>query len=170
MKTPTAVAEFLLSRMEEQQDDLLSAQDFILNKAGQRILNETYRLQNLSYYLSSSTQKHLQNEHLKLNRMESQLPLFTQNLLVHQQKLLPEMERQIAQAVNRRLENEQKKLHLAEQIVRLSSPETILKKGYSITLKEGKAVRSAEELAVGDTLMTLLADGEITSIVSEKSN
>lgn len=170
MKTPTAVAEFLISRLEEQEDDILSAQEFILNKANQRILNETYRLQNLSHYLSSATQKHLQNEHLKLNRMESQLPLFTQNVLAHQQKLLPEIELQIAQAVRRRIENEQKKLHLAEQIIRLSSPETILRKGYSITLKEGKAVRSAEELTVGDALTTLLADGEITSIISEKSN
>ncbi|WP_243347425.1 exodeoxyribonuclease VII large subunit [Parabacteroides sp. FAFU027] len=169
MKTPTAVAEFLLSRMEEQEDDLLSAQDFILNKASQRILNETYRLQNLSHYLSLSTSRHLQNEHLKLNRFESQLPLFTQNVLTLQQKHLPELEQQIALAINRRIEKEQQKLHLAEQIIRLSSPETILKKGYSITLKEGKAVRSSGELTVGDALTTLLADGEITSIVSEKS-
>lgn len=168
MKTPTAVAEFLLSRLEKQEDALLAIQDFILNKISQRLLNETYRLQNLSYYLSGSTQKQLQNEHLRLNKLESQLPLFTQSLLMHQKKLLPEIEREIARAIRRRLDNEQKKLHLAEQITRLSSPETILRKGYSITTKEGKTVRSASELTPGDKLVTLLADGEVTSIVTDK--
>ncbi len=168
MKTPTAVAEFLISKMEEQEDNLLHMQDFVLNKAKQRILNETYRLQNLSHYLTASTQKQLQNEHLRLNRFESQLPLFTQTLLMHQKKLLPEFERGIAQAVHLRLDNEQKKLHLAEQIIRLSSPETILKKGYSITTKEGKTVRSAQELNAGDKLITILAKGEVTSIVTDR--
>jgi exodeoxyribonuclease VII large subunit len=46
----------------------------------------------------------------------------------------------------------------------LSSPAYILAKGYSITLKDGKAVKSAKELQKGDFLETILAEGKVQSV------
>lgn len=45
------------------------------------------------------------------------------------------------------------------------SPENVMKRGYSITLLDGKAVRSADEVKEGQALHTLLYQGSIRSII-----
>ena len=47
----------------------------------------------------------------------------------------------------------------------LLSPERVLKRGYSLTLKNGKAVADAAELAAGDEIVTHFASGKSISIV-----
>ena len=45
------------------------------------------------------------------------------------------------------------------------SPENVLKRGYSITLLNGRAIKSSEEVQPGDTMNTTIFEGNITSIV-----
>jgi exodeoxyribonuclease VII large subunit len=54
---------------------------------------------------------------------------------------------------------------LAERLEGLS-PLKILARGYSITTREGQALRDASVLAPGDTLHTRLARGSVTSSVT----
>ena len=63
------------------------------------------------------------------------------------------------------LKSEQERLHNSETKVKLISPENLLKKGYSFTLKEGKIVRQSKELKKGETITTRFSDGQIESIV-----
>jgi exodeoxyribonuclease VII large subunit len=44
-------------------------------------------------------------------------------------------------------------------------PKNILKRGYTITLKNGRVCTSVRELDRDDRISTLLADGEVESIV-----
>jgi exodeoxyribonuclease VII large subunit len=45
------------------------------------------------------------------------------------------------------------------------SPQNVLKRGYSITLLNGKAVKSFENVKANDPLETIVFDGKIHSIV-----
>ena len=63
------------------------------------------------------------------------------------------------------LEREQHRLQLWEQRVDSLSPDKLLARGYSITLKEGHAVTDAATLSSGDRLVTRMAKGEVRSIV-----
>jgi exodeoxyribonuclease VII large subunit len=47
----------------------------------------------------------------------------------------------------------------------LASPERVLRLGYSITRINGHAVTDASGVKAGDTIVTTLANGEITSEV-----
>jgi exodeoxyribonuclease VII large subunit len=47
-----------------------------------------------------------------------------------------------------------------------NDPMHILKRGYSITLFQGKPVKKAEGLKEGDLLDTMLSDGKVQSRVS----
>ncbi len=50
------------------------------------------------------------------------------------------------------------------------SPLAILSRGYTLTEnKDGKLVRSTQDIGIGDTIITRMADGKITSIVGGKS-
>jgi exodeoxyribonuclease VII large subunit len=47
------------------------------------------------------------------------------------------------------------------------SPENVLKRGYSITLLDGKAVKSLSQVKSGDSLHTFLSEGNMISIVNQ---
>ena len=49
--------------------------------------------------------------------------------------------------------------------LRLLSPDNVLRRGYSITLKDGKAVTNAADLRPGDKIVTKLHEGEAVSVI-----
>ena len=55
--------------------------------------------------------------------------------------------------------------HLEAQ-VRILDPIHILRRGFTITLKDGKALKSAADVKPGDVITTQLAEGQITSTTS----
>lgn len=61
-----------------------------------------------------------------------------------------------------------KELANLESRVRLLDPRKILARGWSITRHGGKVVRDPAAVAVGDELVTTVAEGELHSTVSEK--
>ena len=65
---------------------------------------------------------------------------------------------------------EQEKIHLNENTVRLLNPENVLKRGYTLTLKEGKIVKSAAQLNLNEELETRFADGNVKSKIIKKDN
>lgn len=73
-------------------------------------------------------------------------------------------ERQVA-AVRNRLKQETYKLNMLVEKLQAASPERILKRGYSITLCQGKVVTDASKLKPGDELETKVMNGTIHSKV-----
>ena len=63
---------------------------------------------------------------------------------------------------------EQHRLQLIEEKTKSLDPALLLKRGYSITLKDGKAIRDADELQSGDTIETRLANGTVVSEIKNK--
>ena len=59
-------------------------------------------------------------------------------------------------------------VQLTEQFIKMASPDYVLKRGYSLTLKDGKIIKQADGLVVGDELITCFADGEVRSKVLKK--
>lgn len=45
------------------------------------------------------------------------------------------------------------------------SPDNILKKGYTLTMKDGKVVKSSTELNAGDSITTVFSDSQIESVI-----
>ncbi len=64
-----------------------------------------------------------------------------------------------------RVEKEKQNLQMAEKLTQILSPANVLKRGYSITIINNKAIKSSCQVKQGDTITTLLADGEISSTV-----
>ncbi len=80
---------------------------------------------------------------------------------------LDELGTRLRLAARRRLELANQKVAAAAEQLESLSPLGILKRGYSLTLADGKTVRDAAALAVGDTLETRLANGVVASRVVE---
>lgn len=120
LKTPTAVAQYMVQTMVDVAEKVLACQDRI-GRAVQHLLQ---RYEN------------------RLTTIETMLPL----------------------CANRCLEQKQHRLQLLERTVALLSPQSILKKGYTMTLKNG-VVASLQDLQTGDEITTVFHNGSVKSIV-----
>ena len=58
------------------------------------------------------------------------------------------------------------RLDSLRELLAALSPEATLRRGYSITRVDGRAVTSATDVAAGQTIVTTLASGTITSTVN----
>ena len=137
VKTPTAAAEWLIARVAE---------------ADRRRLD-------LQASLASEIDNRLRQERQRLAAAGQRLPLLIERRITLERSRLDHLAPTLRQAVTRSMERQQQRLVLLSRSVELSSPERILKRGFSLTLKEGKAVRSADELRSGDRITTFYGEG-----------
>lgn len=89
----------------------------------------------------------------------------TQNAVSREKNRLLLYEQQIFNAVRGKAVRERGKLDLWMKTIELHSPERIFKMGYSLTMVNGKLVRSPDDVNEGDLLETYLHDGVIQSVV-----
>lgn len=89
----------------------------------------------------------------------------TQNAVSREKNRLLLYEQQIFNAVRGKAVRERGKLELWMKTIELHSPERIFKMGYSLTMVNGKMVRSQSEVNEGDVLETHLHNGVIQSVV-----
>jgi exodeoxyribonuclease VII large subunit len=65
-----------------------------------------------------------------------------------------------------RLKSSSAELNNIERNIGNMSPANVLKRGYSITLLNGKSITSVSQIQGGDVINTTVSEGEIVSIVS----
>jgi exodeoxyribonuclease VII large subunit len=143
MKTPTAVAEFLIGRMDLAAGEVSQLQQAVVSLS----LNRMER---------SRSQLHM---------LVSKLPVTATNLINRHNTLLADSKNRLQQAVDRKVMDANRYMQLTEQYITMVSPEYIMKRGYSLTLKEGKIMKRAASFTTGDELTTRFVDGEIKSKV-----
>lgn len=164
VKTPTAAAEFLINHLRHTAGLLESYTDFIYQEVPDLLLREQERLERWVSRIPSRVQMRLQREYFRQERLSKRMELAWQSRLMHEQHRL-ELSLRMASALQGRLQKEQHRLELLEQRVSAASPEVLLRRGYSVTLKDGKAVTDASCLKPGDEVVTRLAKGEFKSKV-----
>jgi exodeoxyribonuclease VII large subunit len=64
------------------------------------------------------------------------------------------------------IRNEKRGIEVIEKNIALMSPENVLRRGYSITMINGKVLQKVEGVNAGDKLITIISEGEITSVVN----
>ncbi len=65
------------------------------------------------------------------------------------------------------LENQKNKLILLTRTLNNLSPLVVMNRGYSMTLSDGKALKSVKNIQEGQSIQTILSDGQIISEVKE---
>lgn len=212
MKTPTAVAEFLIKGMERFYDKMLEMENEIVQLTRNLIESHQKQLElaasNLDYAVAGFINKNqsqltkkgnqlqlavkqfsFQKEH-ELNRMKhtikskvllwfavSKNNLFqTRRNLKHvihqsilkQQSVLGHYKDLLTGQAKNILFIEQKRILFNENTARLINPENVLKRGYTLTLREGKIVKSKEELNINEEIETCFTDGSVQSKITKK--
>lgn len=145
VKTPTAAAEYLVARMSDAAAQLLHWAEQLRDVALNRMEEEKQRLMYLQRRIPSAVVSRLSAAKMQLLTARKDMHRAVQVLLTAQKH----------------------RLELVAQRVEGASPERLLQRGYSLTLKEGKVVTDATSLREGDRLTTRLAKGEVDSVISK---
>jgi exodeoxyribonuclease VII large subunit len=139
--TPTATAKFFLDKYEVFEENLRIYTQNILSAVSYRINNKHKQLQLLSGRLHFNVRNHTE-------RMRHQLG---------------NLSRQIQFSVNTLFQKQKNEIQLFNEKIRLLDPINVLKKGFSITMKDGKIITKASLLKKGDKLTTKFAEGNVES-------
>ncbi|MDR0796806.1 MAG: exodeoxyribonuclease VII large subunit [Tannerella sp.] len=159
MKTPTAVAAFLIEYTDEQANELNILQQLICARASE-ILSDAQKILNRLATSFPSIVGYI------IERKRSQLLAFSSDVsgvrlyVEKNNSALTEIGQKIMNRLMTLFSQKNQELNLHEQYLKMASPDYILKKGYTLTLKEGKTVKLASELITGDQVMIRFADGE----------
>lgn len=141
LKTPTAVAEFIINR---------------------NAIFET-NLHEMAYYMQQRIQRQLQQENTLIQEIKSSLNYRLKECIQEEDNKLNKAEIASSTLVDFQLKSANQQLDNLEKTVYLLSPEAAYKRGFSLTTKGDKVIRSKKELKPGDTIKIHLADGEVES-------
>ena len=131
LKTPTAVAEFIINGMDRYYNLI-----YDLNVRLERGIRDKF---------SRAKDELLFQKH-RIERAGSSYLKQANNLLRDKQHMLKF-------ASKAQLEKQKNQLHSISEKINLIDPETIFKRGYSITLKNGKSINT-QKIENGDLLVT----------------
>ena len=165
MKTPTAVAEFLIARMDRAAEELNGLQQAISLSATDRLAKQQALLQLLGSRLPVLALNQIERNRMLLQRIGNQFPIVATTLLSKKRNRLDTLSVHFKNQVEGVLMEQRRWIELTEQFVKMASPDYLLKRGYSLTLRNGKIVKQAEELEQGDELTVRFADGEVQAQV-----
>ncbi len=166
VKTPTAAAEWLIARAVESLDRLQRTGDEILAVASQRISG---CLTQLSYYEGvlptaaraavDRSRSFIDSARISLAGIGVRASCRPGHLDASARALAIASATAVSRAYDR--------LEASNTLLKALSPEATMRRGFSVTRTSGgHTVRSVADLADGVAIVTVLADGSVTSVVN----
>ena len=165
VKTPTAAAALLIDHLKTVLDAINDAQEQIVRLAQQKLTFHKSRLSTFAEILPRLFTNVKTRQEARLDSLNSRMTTAIRQSIITQQSLINALEVKMPIFLDRRLMAEQHRLQLFEEKTKSLDPSLLLNRGYSITLKDGHAVRNASALTPGDEIETRLANGTIRSTV-----
>ncbi|MBK8805297.1 MAG: exodeoxyribonuclease VII large subunit [Bacteroidales bacterium] len=190
MKTPTAVAEFLLSRFSAYQASLdevlrrfevasrsvidsickqidlhaLSLQKSVTVMIDKRKLNLLSISQNIKTSVFNESKLLQQQLHFFAEKTRVATSVYSTN----KKSEILYLSKDLINSVNKRILAHKQNLDRAELISEINNPLLLMKRGYSIvTDSEGKIVKSINQIKITDEISVKFSDGSISSVVKK---
>ena len=187
--TPTELADFLLQKFHNFSVPVQKAQEILVSRSRRIIAEQRQSLRHTVRFFRSVTDNVLIRSHHYIQSFERDLLKQANAHVVRQKQVhtsLLERVRSVSKSLCER--REQEVLQHAQLIKRSVSsflkqenialtnisktvtnmdPENVLKRGYSITRINGKAILSTEQVGDSDVLETIVSDGVIYSHVDQ---
>ena len=161
VKTPTAAAEWLIDRMERADGLFRQLRDSVVSSVKQRLESERQAVRDIVHGYKFLAGQVRQNEQIRLYRMRQtlrmcavdyveaaryrvrslskELPSLLKWVLAEKKPPLTRLSDTLNVQLSRRIGAELERLTLMERTIELVSPERLLEKGYTLTLKAGKS-------------------------------
>ena len=143
VKTPTAAAAFLIDHFRRVWERITEAETSINQYVSERLRYQQQRISQLATLIPTLALQRLSDSRHRIEMTESRLPV----------------------AIERRLADQKHRIERLSILLQGFDPQLLLKRGYSITLHNGKAVRDPSQLKTGDEIETRVEKGTIRSVI-----
>jgi len=187
MKTPTAVAEFLISKISEFDSYLVNLQNNFAENVNSLILEKKSTLNFVSHKFSPLVKSKLTKKESELNILFHQFEISAKNYFASKHQLLNNQFSNIIYSAencinqkkqeftsiykiinlvkNSFFNRKKNQIEIFEKTLKYLKPENILKRGYSLTLVNGIIVKFADQLKKNDIIESRLSKGIVESKV-----
>ena len=143
----------------------MEAQETIVQNVKHRLQVEKMRLDRLNKSIPVQFSLVKTRQGAYIDRLMNRLSQQVLSKVADAQRKLEIISQNVQPVLERKMMSESHRLQMLEQCIRSQDPELLLKRGYSITLKNGKSIRSASLLTSGDVIVTRFAEGTVKSKV-----
>ncbi|MCF6322715.1 MAG: exodeoxyribonuclease VII large subunit [Gammaproteobacteria bacterium] len=137
---------------------------------GQQLRQQTQRLDELEQRLQRSLKQRLQQRRSELAHIASKLQLYNPQQRIQQlQATQQQLNTRLQRALQQQLQQRQQQLQGVTRALDAVSPLATLGRGFSITRnrQSGRVLRDIKDAAIGDTIETTLAQGQLLCEVTE---
>jgi len=185
LKTPTAVAEFLIQKALLFENQLYSLENDITQEVERQLQQANIYLSLISNKFVHTTQKQVYQHKHKLQRATQAIHHFTQKELAAQNNYLQHYKQKLTEHARRFITQQKKQaIGIKEQMRQQATnycntketllstkmellasidPKNVLRRGYSITKFNNKLLKNSTDIAAGDVIETTLYKGKIKS-------
>jgi exodeoxyribonuclease VII large subunit len=164
LKTPTAVAEWLVGKAENILNALVMAGNKILQLATQQIAGNKEQLAQAQALLPVAAQGRVERAKAAMTRAIASLYGLPSGKIQPARARLDMMAANLAAAKDVAIRRQNEQLNAYQKLLEVLSPAATLQRGYSITRLNGHAVSAATTVPAGSTIEITLSDGMLTAI------
>lgn len=165
LKTPTAVAAFLIAHQHQALNQVLQCQQQITAQAQNILTAQQEHIEQLKRHITFGATQTIREGGFLLQQSSLRLQGAALDRCRKEQQRQSLIQIKLRQALSNRITAEDNKLQLLSLRCEAVNPERILQQGYSLTRINGRIVKSAHELKPGDEIITQLAEGQAHSVV-----
>jgi len=166
MKTPTAVAEFILSGFRNFEDSMSSHFKNLERHVAYYLQKEDRKITNLEHWLKSISQSKLGQANEVVELLKHRVFSLAKQTAKLKSSQLEHLGANLKRTALNVLSSEQTRLNTLSKDLSRLDPHSFLKKGYTRTEIGGRPISSVE-IKKGDELTTFTLNEKITSTVKE---
>jgi len=189
-KTPTQAAEFILAHnrgfeinllqirqgiairtqkfLAFRQKELNTTQISLVNRSRNWIQSLNTRLVEYRHGISRNTQNLIFQYKQELRHEANRLANLPIRFMLEQRSNLEELKFISKSALKNTFHRQNQELDYLKNLLKIISPENILKRGFALVKKEGIIQKDIKELFPGDSIEIILYEGEILTTIHEK--
>ncbi len=189
LKTPTAVAEFLINRSTEFNYKLDEYGLVVTELANELFDNNEYYLESLSQRLQygvndliqgsqellilqkskviSAAKQNITNKAYQLDNYMHNVQFLSKGFITQEEKLNELREHRLRRWLNNYFSRKERRLKFLGEKAELVNPDRILERGFAWVTHKGKIVKESSNLKVGDTIEIKLAKGAVDGEVKK---
>jgi len=160
--------QFVGGFINKKNRQLLKTGNHLHQQVNRFSFNKQYELNNLRHDLHGALSVWKVETKNRIDSRKRILKRVVHEALQKETSGMNQLKGRVNHGFERLLTKEQERLYRHENTVRLLNPENVLNRGYTLTLKAGKIVKSAALLGVNDEIETRFADGKIQSKITKK--
>ncbi len=192
LKTPTAVASFIVRTIENEwatimniqerlqrsflrlsslrERELILLQTKLPNIVFQLTRKKKFELQNIKNRVIYTSQEKLYAYRKNQERFDNMLPLLVRNEIRKSQNKARYLQERLNIPIKNHLIRFRTQLDYLQQSINLANPKEILKKGFALIRHQGKIIKDVSELNAGEELNISLNQDNITVNIKEICN